>query len=154
DGFPAKTALIPLASAHVEPALAAHLLTARGAYVHHGLYVGGGRVIHYSGLSRGLRRGPVGEGSLAQFARGKGGWGRPTDRRLEPQQVVLRARSRLGEHHYRLLTNNCEHFCAWCLQGESRSKQVEVFVSRLPVRATARWVSGLARSVFAARSPC
>jgi hypothetical protein len=36
-----------------------------------------------------------------------------------------RARSRLGERAYRVLTNNCEHFCAWALRDESRSAQVE-----------------------------
>jgi hypothetical protein len=29
--------------------------------------------------------------------------------------------SRLGEHSYRIPTNNCEHFCEWCLNGASRS---------------------------------
>jgi hypothetical protein len=29
--------------------------------------------------------------------------------------------SRLGERRYRILTNNCEHFCEWCLNGASRS---------------------------------
>jgi hypothetical protein len=29
-----------------------------------------------------------------------------------------RARSRLGESRYRLLTNNCEHFCSWALRDE------------------------------------
>jgi hypothetical protein len=24
-----------------------------------------------------------------------------------------------------MVTNNCEHFCAWCLHGESRSEQIE-----------------------------
>jgi Lecithin retinol acyltransferase len=38
---------------------------------------------------------------------------------------VRRARSRIGEDDYRLLTNNCEHFCNWCLCGVSRSAQVE-----------------------------
>jgi len=44
--------------------------------------------------------------------------------------VVARARSRLGENRYRLTTNNCEHFCEWCLSGESRSEQVERIVRR------------------------
>ena len=42
-----------------------------------------------------------------------------------PQEIVRRARSRLGENDYRLLTNNCEHFCNWCLDGVSHSAQVE-----------------------------
>lgn len=41
------------------------------------------------------------------------------------QQVVRRARSRLGERNFRLLTNNCEHFCNWCVSGCHRSEQVE-----------------------------
>ena len=36
-----------------------------------------------------------------------------------------RARSRLGENHYRLLSNNCEHFVEWCLYDVHRSFQVE-----------------------------
>jgi len=42
-----------------------------------------------------------------------------------PEEIVRRARSRIGEDDYRLLTNNCEHFCNWCLHGVSRSAQVE-----------------------------
>jgi hypothetical protein len=33
--------------------------------------------------------------------------------------------SRIGENNYRLLSNNCEHFCEWCLRGEHRSEQVD-----------------------------
>ena len=29
------------------------------------------------------------------------------------------ARSRLGERSYRILTNNCEHFCEWCLNAQA-----------------------------------
>ena len=42
-----------------------------------------------------------------------------------PLEIVRRARSRIGENDYRLLTNNCEHFCNWCLNGVSHSAQVE-----------------------------
>ncbi len=38
--------------------------------------------------------------------------------------AVERARSRIGEDRYRLLTNNCEHFCTWCVLGVGRSEQV------------------------------
>jgi Lecithin retinol acyltransferase len=50
-----------------------------------------------------------------------------------PEEIVRRARSRLGESDYRLLTNNCEHFCNWCLSGVSRSAQVEGRL-QLPLR--------------------
>jgi len=42
-----------------------------------------------------------------------------------PEEIVRRAQSRLGENDYRLLTNNCEHFCNWCLSGVSHSDQVQ-----------------------------
>jgi hypothetical protein len=32
---------------------------------------------------------------------------------------------RLGEDRYSVLTNNCEHFCEWCVRGEHRSYQVD-----------------------------
>jgi hypothetical protein len=41
----------------------------------------------------------------------------------------------VGEDRYRVLTNNCEHFCEWCLRGEARSYQVD------------RWFSWLQRGV-------
>jgi hypothetical protein len=44
--------------------------------------------------------------------------------RYPPEEIVRRARLRLGENDYRLLSNNCEHFCNWCISGISRSPQV------------------------------
>lgn len=108
-----------------EPALASHLVTRRAFYSHHGIYVGNGRVIHYAGLARGLHLGSVEDVSLENFAHGRGVRIRHDLLRFDRHEVVERARSRLGEHSYRLLTNNCEHFCAWALRGESRSRQVE-----------------------------
>ncbi|MGD0504117.1 MAG: lecithin retinol acyltransferase family protein [Steroidobacteraceae bacterium] len=109
-----------------EPPLGAHLTTSRWGYSHHGVYVGHGRVVHYSGLSGFWQCGPVEEVSLSRFANGHPV--RVVDQ-LEPQylpeETVRRARSRLGENDYRLLTNNCEHFCNWCRSGVSRSEQVE-----------------------------
>jgi Lecithin retinol acyltransferase len=104
-----------------------HLVTPRFGYEHHGIYVGDGRVVHYAGLSRLLLlRGPVEEVSLQVFADGRAVSikSRPLPR-FAPAEIVTRARSRLGENRYRLTTNNCEHFCEWCLSGESRSEQVE-----------------------------
>ncbi|OLL28160.1 NC domain protein [Burkholderia sp. SRS-W-2-2016] len=105
--------------------IGAHLVTQRNGYEHHGIYVGNGRVVHYSGFASSAHRGPVEEVELARFAAGH-----PLSIRATPSalyvgaEAVSRARSRLGENRYRLLTNNCEHFCAWCLLGESRSEQV------------------------------
>jgi hypothetical protein len=117
-----------------EPPLGAHLTTSRRGYDHHGVYVGRGRVVHYSGLSGFWQCGPVEEVPLSQFVNGH-----PVrlvdhvESRYSPDEIVRRARSRLGENDYRLLTNNCEHFCNWCLSGVSRSAQVEKRL-RLPSR--------------------
>ena len=106
--------------------LGAHLVTPRRGYTHHGIYVGGGDVVHYAGLSRSLHRGPVQKVPLEQFAAGHPVWIKHTTRPMySGQQAVQRAYSRLGEDHYRLTTNNCEHFCEWCVRGEGCSEQVD-----------------------------
>src|SRR5215469_7691183 len=103
-----------------------HLATSRCGYVHHGIYVGGGMVVHYAGLSGFLHPGPVEEVTMSRFSKG-----RPvriieySETRYPPQEIVRRARSRLGENDYQVLRNNCEHFCNWCISGRSYSTQVE-----------------------------
>ena len=42
-----------------------------------------------------------------------------------PDETIERAKSRLGEDAYNLLTNNCEYFALWCKTGISESHQVE-----------------------------
>ena len=102
------------------------LVTPRRLFTHHGIYAGEGRVVHYSGLSRNWRRGPVQVVSLQEFRGGRDLWVRATPRaRYGGLQAVQRALSRVGEDRYRVITNNCEHFCTWCVDGESRSSQVE-----------------------------
>src|SRR5262245_51359735 len=81
-----------------EPPLAAHLVTPRGFYTHHGVYVGNGRVIHYAGFATGFGRGPVEDVSLGHFAHGGDIRVRSaTTPRFDRGEVVERARSRLGE---------------------------------------------------------
>lgn len=133
-----------LLAAGEEPALGAHLVTPRWGYAHHGVYVGGGMVVHYAGFVFQLRPAPVEEISLEQFsqrhpvwvrARRRGGW--------SSEEIVRRARSRLGEHRYRLLSNNCEHFAEWCVNGLHRSCQVDRLLARLATltRAFSRIIS-------------
>jgi Lecithin retinol acyltransferase len=115
-----------------EPAVGAHLVTRRLCYVHHGIYLGGGRVIHCGAVSCFLPRGPVEEVSLRDFRRGRAIAVRGGVPKYSAWEIVDRARSRLGENRYRLLTNNCEHFCEWCVRGERRSYQVERLMRWLP----------------------
>ena len=121
---------IPDAAIDCEPAPGAHLVTQRSGYEHHGIYVGNGRVVHYAGFAGSLHRGPIEETTLERF-----GAGREICIRVHAmamftgQDAVRRVRSRLGEDRYRLLSNNCEHLCAWVLFGENRSSQVEACLS-------------------------
>ena len=114
----------------------AHLVAERDGYEHHGIYVGNGQVIHYAGFSRRQRCGPVERISIGCFACG---FAVTIQCDASPcydgEEVARRAGSRLGERNYRLLTNNCEHFCSWCLFGECRSAQVEACL-KSPARAT------------------
>ena len=115
-----------------ELSIGAHLATPRRGFVHHGIYCGDGRVIHYAGSSRALRAGPVEEVTLEQFARGRGFVVKQcVAPRYTGAAAVERARSRLGENRYRLRSNNCEHFAHWCIEGRARSPQVEAWTERL-----------------------
>ena len=119
----------------LDPPIGSQIVTPRWGYLHHGIYVGDGKVVHYAGLCFGIHRGPVEEVTLSRFAGGRLVWIRSDGASMfDPQETVRRARSRLGEDRYRLLTNNCEHFCEWCLRGTPRSRQVEELL-RQPRRA-------------------
>jgi hypothetical protein len=109
-----------------KPPLGAHLLTPRFGFTHHGIYVGEGKVIHYGPLSRHVLSGPVAEVPLVCFSSGRPTWLRRNDSaRFTREEVIARARSRVGENVYHVLRNNCEHFCEWCLHDQHRSYQVE-----------------------------
>lgn len=124
--------------------LGAHLVTPRRGYVHHGIYVGTGHVVHYMGLSAGWRSGPVEEVTLEQFASGHAVTIRSeAAAAFAPAAIAHRAKSRLGENRYGLLSNNCEHFSTWCVHGVARSAQVD--------RITA-WPRRVAHGVLAALS--
>jgi hypothetical protein len=51
--------------------LGAHLVTPRMGYMHHGIYVGGGQVIHYAGLATGFKSAPIEEVTLEAFGNGQ-----------------------------------------------------------------------------------
>jgi hypothetical protein len=135
------------------PQIGDHLISRRRWYVHHGIYAGGGRVIHYRGYTRRLTREPIEEVSLEAFAGGHGyeirAWVAP---RYAGADRVARARSRMGERRYRLLSNNCEHFCQWCITGEARSTQVEQWMEWAKRELLSLGARALPRSARPSRS--
>jgi len=105
-------------------------------YQHYGIYTGNGRVIHYSDKNRDFGADiKVRETSLKKFAKnGKFKIAIPAEtgngyEQFTPEETINRAKSRLGEKHYDLIFNNCEHFTSWCKTGDSKSSQVINVVS-------------------------
>jgi hypothetical protein len=108
------------------PNIGAHLITPWMGFAHHGIYVGGGKVIHYGALVYDLIRRPVEEVTIEAFACGRPVYVVQHDSLpFAVDEIINRARSRLGENRYHLLNNNCEHFVEWCLYDVHRSFQVE-----------------------------
>lgn len=90
-----------------------HLFVYRLGYTHHGLYLGGEQVIHYA-------RNQVRYDNLDEFTKGCKICLLPLSEspvHYTKEEVIDRAKSRLGEARYNLITNNCEHFVRWCRAG-------------------------------------
>ena len=96
-----------------------------GVYKHYGIDCGDGTVIHYRKPSEVIER-----TSMETFSQGNPVYVAEYTKGFAyiPDVVVERAKSRLGEHDYNLLSNNCEHFACWCKTGISDSKQVRNYL--------------------------
>ncbi|MFA6835519.1 MAG: lecithin retinol acyltransferase family protein [Fibrobacteraceae bacterium] len=120
-----------------EPPIGAHLESPRTGFNHHGLYIGGGKVIHYSGMARTLstddilklpgliRYGCIVKTSMKRFCDGHGF--RVVEHphaKFSGEAAVARAKKRLYERSYYLYGNNCEHFVNWCLDDTFKSPTV------------------------------
>lgn len=94
-------------------------------YTHHGVYVGGGWVVHFDGGPESKFGSRIRCCTLATFADGGDVEVVRHRRSLPPTEVVARAEGSIGDADYHLFDNNCEHFATWCVTGHARSKQVE-----------------------------
>ena len=103
-----------------------HLVVQFGAYTHHGIDLGDGNVIHFG---RGLHNKVNARVEIvdrSQFAGQAQITVRESAACFEAEEIVERAKSRLGETDYHLLDNNCEHFVNWCRHGVADSSQVNI----------------------------
>jgi hypothetical protein len=108
--------------------IGAHIQVTRLGYTHHGIYIGKNKVIHYSGFHKFGKKGCISITSLSEFCDGNEAreyWGANMLRgsAFAPDEIVRRAKSRLGEDSYHLAFNNCEHFCNWCTHNDDYSWQ-------------------------------
>lgn len=117
-----------------KPEKGAHIRVNRGLYSHHGVYIGCGQVIHFTGKDEDSvldwSKPEVIETDLNYFLK---------DGVLEVKEyneeelndlypadhIVAYAKACLGDKGYNLVFNNCEHFANTCTLGRFRSKQVE-----------------------------
>jgi hypothetical protein len=135
-----------------DPQLGAHLVSPRAGYLHHGIYIGGNRVIHYAGWADNRETGPVEETDLQTFTQGKGY--RVVEHRgaEAADRIIERARSRIGEQSYNVFANNCEHFCNWCVKGDHHSRQIDV-ATGAGALSIASTVGLMGRAAVAASGP-
>ena len=99
-------------------------LYVEGLVGHHGINCGDGTVIHYSASLKG-GHGRIMRVSTSEFADRKPIRMEFYNTNYSPDEIVRRAKERLGEQIYHPLGNNCEHFVYWCTTGKSKSYQVE-----------------------------
>jgi len=133
----------------------------RGIYEHFGVYVGKGRIIHYTSFDDSLSNNEIMETDMEHFLRGARSFfvvqfesinralsmktlSRslllavfPRIKRDRPyhifsgEETVTRAYSQLGKRDYHLVLNNCEHFAFWCKTGERESHQFKTLLNRM-----------------------
>ena len=110
-----------------------HILAGYPGGAHHdGVYLGNGSVIHLTGPP-GAR---VRIDTLAVFAAGRPVNVRPYAGNHDPDAVIARAMSRLGDGGYHVIFNNCQHFARWCATGDHVSEQVDSVAATTGVIAT------------------
>lgn len=126
------------------PAKGDHIRVMRigGLYAHHGVYVSDEEVIHFTGQDDDSildwSKNEVIKTDLKAFLRGGALEIKEySDDELQdlysPEQIVIYARSCIGDKGYNLAFNNCEHFANVCTLGRFRSNQVErVLLGKMP----------------------
>ncbi|XP_076105492.1 uncharacterized protein LOC143073667 [Mytilus galloprovincialis] len=66
--------------------------------------------------------------------------------KYSPDEIVERARSRIGESAYNLMTNNCEHVAVWCVSGVKESFQATDFDDKKSSKIL-KWIETVLRNI-------
>lgn len=88
-----------------------HLYVQRKGYTHHGIYIGNNKIIHYK------REIGITFDTLEAFALNAKIHIKNSPKTYSNAEIIVRARSRVGENNYNVFKNNCEHFARWCRSG-------------------------------------
>jgi hypothetical protein len=110
----------------------------RGLYCHHGIDMGDGTVIHFSGEP--MQRKPARVARITEelFLEGEEKhvveYG-PDEGLLPVEETLLLAEEQLDKGGYSLLYNNCEHFATYCKTRKKKSRQVRSMARKVVVFA-------------------
>lgn len=107
-------------------ALGDHIKTKRirGLYTHHGIDMGDGTVVHFSGDPINHRDAVVCRVSMEEFLHGQAPLVVEHREPVLPKEETARiAQSMIGARGYHPLINNCEHFTTFCKTGRRDSAQ-------------------------------
>lgn len=99
---------------------------------HHGIYDGDGHVYQYDCFLPDLLP-KVMVVSLECFAAGDPVQVFDEGTFYSPDEIIGRARSRLGETRYGLVCNNCENFATWCRLGGAVEEKPEEADTLIPI---------------------
>lgn len=98
-----------------------HIFVRRSIYEHHGIYIGDGEVIHFTGNLNSKKNAIIQIDSIKVFANG-GVINKLSDdksyKKYSRKEICRRAYSKCGQAGYNLLFENCEHFARWCRNGD------------------------------------
>lgn len=102
-------------------------------YKHFGIYINDDYIIHYDGKQDDLllRDMCVRTTDIERFLNEKEYYKIKVlkNEKYTPDEVVKRAKSKLGSRNFNIVLNNCEHFTNWCKTGNRKSSQVNLVFS-------------------------
>ena len=102
-------------------------------YLHHGIDVGEGLVVHARPDDF---RNPFAGGRVVCTSQADFAAGRPVRTVVDPParfsaaEIADRAATQVGREGYSPVVDNCEHFATWCATGERASRQVDLLMAR------------------------
>jgi len=100
-------------------------------YTHHGIYIGDGKVIHFTGSIREKVDPEVRETNLSRFLKGDKLKRRNYKKGLNASETIRIAKEQLSDKNFSMIWNNCEHFATYCATGKKKSRQVKRALSGL-----------------------
>lgn len=101
-----------------------HIKVKRTGYYHHGIDLGNGEVIHFTGEPGKKRDAAIQRTEIKYFLCSRNLEIVKYSKCFSPDKTISIALKHLGDVGYNLVINNCEHFARYCKTGQKKSEQV------------------------------